>query len=214
LPLIERCAVGQRLSKSWSLLALCGILDALFAALILFVLSPDGAAILRAFVPGRSAIQPLGLLALAAGACTIAAGIWNSKQVASWFLALNGLACSALGTIVILGATRPVKFRTLALLIVVMAASIAVYELVSARKLRQHPVEEWLMAGAGVVSIGFAGVFLGFVLGWISLEPSPSAQTFHWLGSYFAFSATCMLGMALGYLRPSGSIRRNPLQTA
>jgi uncharacterized membrane protein HdeD (DUF308 family) len=206
--------VAQRLSKSWSLLAVCGILDALFAAVILFMWSPDGFATLRSFVHGRSAIEQLGLLALVAGVCAIAAGIWNSKQAASWFLALNGLACRALGTMVMLGASRPVKFRTIALLIVVMAASIAVYELVSARKLRQHPFEEWLLARAGVVSIGFAMVFLGFFLGWIRLEPSPSAQAFHWLGSYFAFSAICMLGMALGYLRPSGAIRRDPLQTA
>jgi uncharacterized membrane protein HdeD (DUF308 family) len=88
--------VAQRLSKSWSLLAVCGILDALFAAVILFMWSPDGFATLRSFVHGRSAIEQLGLLALVAGVCAIAAGIWNSKQAASWFLALewSGVQCT------------------------------------------------------------------------------------------------------------------------
>jgi hypothetical protein len=48
-----------------------------------------------------------------------------------------------------------------------------------------------------VVSVGFAVVFLGFVLRWIKLDSSPSAQTFHWLGSYFGFTAICMVGLAL-----------------
>jgi hypothetical protein len=48
-----------------------------------------------------------------------------------------------------------------------------------------------------VVSVGFAVVFLGFVLRWIKLDPSPSAQTFNWLGSYFGFTAICMVGLAL-----------------
>ena len=51
-----------------------------------------------------------------------------------------------------------------------------------------------------------SGVFLGFVFGWIKLEPSPSAQTVHWLGSYFGFSSICMLGLALAYLRPPSAI--------
>jgi hypothetical protein len=83
-----------------------------------------------------------------------------------------------------------------------MAVSIGLYELVAAQTLRGHRVDEWLQATTGVLSVGFAGVFLGFVFGWIRLEPSPSAQTFHWLGSYFGFSAICMLGLALCHFRP------------
>jgi hypothetical protein len=69
--------------------------------------------------------------------------------------------------------------------------------------------DSWLLTAAGVVAVGFAGVFLGFVFGWIRLDPSPSAQTFHWLGSYFGFSSICMLGLALGYFR-----RRQPVELA
>ncbi len=187
--------------NSW-LLALCGVLYAMFSFVILFWLSPDGSPILRSFVTPRDMAPLLGILALAAGAGTIAAAIWKSSKDNPWFLAVNGLACSALGLLIVLGATRPVAFRTLALFIVVMAASIGVYELATARTVRGHLVDEWLLAGAGVISVGFAGVFLGFALGWIRLEPSPSGQTFYWLGSYFAFSALCMLGLAFRQIKP------------
>jgi uncharacterized membrane protein HdeD (DUF308 family) len=186
---------------SW-LLASCGVLYAIFSFVILFWLSPDGSPILRSFVTPRGMVPLLGIVVLAAGACTIAAAVWNSTQGRSWFLLMNGLACIALGLSINLGATRPVAFRTLALLIALMAASIAVHELAMARAVRGHPADEWLLAGAGVVSVGFAGVFFGFALRWIRLEPSPSGQTFYWLGSYFAFSALCMLGLALRQLRP------------
>jgi uncharacterized membrane protein HdeD (DUF308 family) len=142
----------------------------------------------------------LGLLALAAGVCTIAASVWGSRKDNSWLLVLNGLACSSLGLLVTLGATgatRPIAFRTIALVIVIMAMSIGLYELATARTLRGHLMDEWLLGAAGVVSVGFAVAFLAFVLRWIKLDPSPSAQTFYWLGSYFGFTAICMMGLAL-----------------
>jgi uncharacterized membrane protein HdeD (DUF308 family) len=187
--------------NSW-LLALCGVLYAMFSFVILFWLSPDGSPILRSLVAARGMAPLLGILALAAGAGTIAAAIWSSTKGNPWFLALNGLACSALGLLIVLGANRPVAFRTLALFIVVMAGSIGIYELAAARTVRGLLVHGWLLAAAGVVSVGFAGVFLGFALGWIRLEPSPSGQTFYWLGSYFAFSALCMLGLAFRQIKP------------
>jgi uncharacterized membrane protein HdeD (DUF308 family) len=193
--------IRTSISNSW-LLALCGVLYAMFSFVILFWLSPDGWLTLRSFVSPRGMVPILGTVALAAGACTIAAAIWSASKGISWFLALNGLACSALGLSIDLGATRPVGFRTIALLIVVMALSVGVYELVIARTLRGHLVDEWLLAAAGVVSVAFAGVFLGFAVRWIRLEPSPSGQTFYWLSAYFAFGAVCMVGLALRQLRP------------
>jgi uncharacterized membrane protein HdeD (DUF308 family) len=191
--------MAQTLVKSSWLLALCGVLDALFAVMI-FLASPDGSPNLRTFMHSRDAITQLGVLALAAGVCTIAASVWSSRKDNSWLLVLNGLACSSLGLLVTLGATgatRPIAFRTIALVIVVMAVSIGLYELATARMLRGHPIDEWLLCAAGVVSVGFAVAFLAFVLRWIKLDPSPSAQTFHWLGSYFGFTAICMVGLAL-----------------
>jgi uncharacterized membrane protein HdeD (DUF308 family) len=190
--------------NSW-LLAVCGILYAMFSFVMLFWLSPDGLPILRSFVTPRGMVPLLGILALAAGACTIAAALWSSSTSTSWFLALNGLACIALGLSISLGATRPVGFRTVALLVAVMAASFGVHELAIARALRGHLIGKWLLAAAGVVSVGFAGVFLGFAMGWIRLDPSPSGQTFYWLGSYFAFTALCLLALALRQIGPLAS---------
>jgi uncharacterized membrane protein HdeD (DUF308 family) len=190
--------MAQTLVKSWWLLALCGVLDALFAVLIFLLGSPDGSPILRTFfIHNRDASSWLGVLALVAGICTIAASVWSSRKDNSWLLVLNGLACSSLGLLFTLGATRPIAFRTIALVIVIMAMSIGLYELATARTLRGHPIDEWLLGAAGVVSVGFAIAFLAFVLRWIKLDPSPSAQTFHWLGSYFGFTAICMVGLAL-----------------
>ena len=186
--------MAQTLVKSWWLLALCGVLYALFAAMIFLMGSPDGSPILRTFIHSRDASSRLGVLALAAGICTIAASVWSSRKDNSWLLVLNGLACSSLGLLVTRGATT---FRTIALVIVIMAMSIGLYELATARALRGHPIDEWLLGAAGAVSVGFAVAFLAFVLRWIKLDPSPSAQTFHWLGSYFGFTAICMLGLAL-----------------
>jgi multisubunit Na+/H+ antiporter MnhB subunit len=194
--------VSQNLIKRWSLSVFCSLFYATFSFVILFIWSPDGFRALRSLAHSRSSIQQLVLIALAAGVCTIATGIWNVREANSWLLVLNGLACSALGIMVALGASRPITFRSIALAIVVMAVSLGLYELVAAKTLRGHRVDEWLLTTAGAVSVGFAGVFLGFVLGWIRLEPSPSAQTFHWLGSYFGFSSICMLGLAWGYFRP------------
>jgi uncharacterized membrane protein HdeD (DUF308 family) len=189
--------MAQSLVKSWWLLALCGVLDALFAVQIVLMGSRDGSRILHTFIHNEAAILQLGLLALAAGVCTIAASVWRSRKDNSWLLVLNGLACSSLGLLVTLGATRPITFRTIALVIVIMAMSIGLYELATAQTLRGHRIDEWLLDAAGVVSVGFAAVFLGFVLRWIKLDPSPSAQTFNWLGSYFGFTAICMVGLAL-----------------
>ena len=198
--------MSHNLIKRCSLLVLCSLFYATFSFMILFIWSPDGFPTLHTFAHYRSSIEQLGLVALAAGVCAVATGIWNAREANSWLLVLNGLACSAFGTLVVLGASRPITFRPIAIAIVVMAVSIGLYELVVARTLPSHRFDEWLLTAAGVISISFAGVFLGFVFGWIRLDPSPSAQTFHWLGSYFGFSSICMLVLALGYFRPRSAI--------
>ena len=186
----------QTMIKNWWLLALCGVLDAIYSVMNFFMQRPDGSLTLRTFVHNRGTLVHMGMLALAAGACTIAAGIGSSRKGKSWLLLLNGLACSALGLIFTFW-TGPLAFRTVALLIVVMAMSIGIYELATARTLRRHLADEWLLGAAGVASVGFASVFFAFVFRWIKLEPGSPAQTLHWLGSYFGFSAICMLGLAL-----------------
>jgi|SRR5579872_3409150 len=197
----------QTLIKNWWLLAVCGVLEAIYSAVNLFMQDPDGSLALRKYGL-KSTVVLLGELALAAGVCTIAAAMWRSKQGKSWLLALNGLALTALGLILngIFG--FGISFRTIAVLVVVMATSIGIFEWVIARALRRqhHVADEWFLGLAGAASIGFALTFLAFGFHWIELEPRPHAD-FLWFGSYFGFSAICMLGLAL---RLHGLALENP----
>lgn len=182
----------QTLIKNWWLLALCGVLDAIIS--VMYLIMQD-----LPFHAWKGTVVFLGKLALAAGACTIAAGIWRSAKGKCWLLVLNGLALGALGLINNWVFGLRISFRTIALLIVVMAMSIGILQLVTARILRRqrHVADEWFFGVAGVASVGFALAFLAFVFRWIKLDPGSPAQTLLWLGSYFGFSAICMLGLAL-----------------
>src|SRR5690348_10312363 len=104
--------MNQRLIKTWWLLALCGVFDAMYAV-VNFFHAESG-------IHHRGTVVRMGMLALAAGACTIAAGIWSLRNSKSWFLVLNGVALSVLGSILTFW-TRRLAFRTIALLIIVMA---------------------------------------------------------------------------------------------
>ena len=127
-----RCTLIQTLIKNWWLLALCGVLYAIISATYLMHYMQD-----RGFHV-RSTIVFLGELALAAGACTITAGIWRSAKGKCWLLVLNGLALGALG-LTLTGIFRhSISFGTVALLIILMAMSIGIFELVTARTLRRH----------------------------------------------------------------------------
>lgn len=187
----------QTLIKNWWLLALCAVLDATYSAVNLFMQDPDGSLTLRTHAL-ESTVVLLGRLALAAGVCTIAAALWRSTQGKSWFLVLNGLALITLGLTLngIFGSS--IKFLTIALLLVVMAMSLGIFDMAIARTLRgqRHAADQWFLSFAGAVSVGFALAFLAFGLGWIALEPHPHAD-FLWFGSYFGFTAICMLGLAL-----------------
>ena len=182
----SRVRIMQTLIKSWWLLAVCGVLEAIFA-LMNFSHADSG-------IHHRSTVMQMGMLALAAGACTIAASVWSFRNGKSWLL-VNGLALSALGLIFTFWTGR-LAFRTVALLIIAMAVSAAMFALVSARTLTAHIAEKWFIKVAGLISVAFALGFLGFVFRWFQLEPGP-AQTLVWVGSYFGFSAICMLGLGL-----------------
>jgi uncharacterized membrane protein HdeD (DUF308 family) len=193
----------QTLMKNWWLLALGGVLEAMFAVMNLLMEDPDSLT-LRRFGP-EDMIRFMGMLALAAAACTIAAGIWGSGKGKSWLLVLNGLAFIAYGLLPVFW-RGPLSFRLFALLIVVMAVSVGIFEWATARALRgqRHVADEWFLGLAGAASVGFALAFLALAFRWIRLEPGPHPSIFLWLASYFGFSALCMLGMALrlNSLRP------------
>ncbi len=185
----------QTLIKNWWLLALCGVLDAIISVIFLVMHDTDGTLTFHAW---NGMVVFLGKLALAAEACTIAAGIWRSTKGKCWLLVLNGLALSALGVIFNNLTHYRISFRTVALLLVVMAMSIGILELVTARTLRRqrHVANEWFLGLTGAASVGFALAFFALGFRWIKLEPGSHSDLL-WIGSYFGFSAICMLGLAL-----------------
>jgi uncharacterized membrane protein HdeD (DUF308 family) len=180
----------QTLMKNWWLLALCGVLDAIISV-IYFNHAQHG------FHAFRDVVF-LGELTLAAGVCTIAAGIWTSRWGESWLLILNGLALGALGLIFSGLFGHRIQFRTIALLLGVIAISIAIAQLLAARSLGSlhHLADEWFFGVAGAASIGFGFVFFAYAFRSIKLEPGTHSDLL-WFGCYFAFSAICMLGLAL-----------------
>lgn len=78
-----------------------------------------------------------------------------------------------------------------------MAVSLGIHELATARTSRGHVPDKWFLSLAGAVSLGFALAFFGMMFHWIQLEPGPPVQDLLWVGSYFGFSAICMLVLAL-----------------
>jgi hypothetical protein len=190
----------QTLTKNWWLLVLCGVLEAIMSVVyfIIYNTTPDT-------YGGKGVEVFVNRLALAAGACTIAAGIWGSVRGISWLLVLNGLALSAYGWMALFW-RGPLSFRFFALLVVVMAMSFGMLALAIARALRRRVADNWFFGLAGTVSIGVALAFLALASHWIQLERRlfhPSV--FLWFCFYFGFSAICMLGLALRLHRVSPS---------
>ena len=185
----------QTLIQNWWLMALCGVLQAVYSVVILFMQNPDGPLALRQYAL-QSTVVFLGTIAIASGIFAVAAGMWKSSQGKSWLLLVNGVALSTLG-FMLTGSFGPqVSFRSITLLLAVMAISISIFELRIARTLRQnHLVNEWFLDLAGAASVVFAMAFLAMSLRWIILQPSP-ASDFIWFGSYFGFSSISMLGIS------------------
>src|SRR5258706_184211 len=124
----------QTLIRNWWLLVLCGVLDAMISVIYLIMQDTNGPLTFHAW---KDTIVFLGALALAAAASTIAAGIWRSAKGKCWLLVLNGLALGALGVICFFVRFR-ISFRTVALLIILMAISAGILELTIARTLRRQ----------------------------------------------------------------------------
>jgi hypothetical protein len=193
--MIKRGAdVMRTLSKTWWVLALCGVLDLAHAAMNLLMLDQDGSLTLRRFAP-MEIVADMSVLAVAAGVCVIAAGLWNSGREHSWLLSAHGLALAAFGAIGLSPLVRgPLSFRPISLLFVMMAASIGAFALRTAQTLRRGAVERWLLKAAGAASMGFALSFLAVGFKWVRV----SGPFSFWIGmsSYFAFCAIFMLWLA------------------
>ncbi len=187
----------QTLTKNWWLLALCGVFDAVLS--VIYFMHDTG-------FNTMNQVMLMGKLAAAAGAFTIAAGIWRSTTGKCWPLAMNGAALGAFGLILngIFGFR--ISLRSIALLLVVMAASSGILYLATARTLRRqrHVADGWFLGFAAAASLGFVLGFLALGFHWITLEPGPGSHPdILWFGAYFGFSAICMVVLALRLHSPS-----------
>lgn len=185
----------QTLTRNWWLLALCGVLDAMISAVYFSMQTTDGP---LTFHTWSRTVVLVGKLALAAGACTIAAGTFRSTRGTCWLLVVNGFALCALGMIQYDLTRMRISFVTVALLIILMAVSIGILELLIARTLRhqRHFAGACLVALAGLASFSFALAFLSLGLRWIEMKPGSHLDLLL-LGSYFGLTAISKLGLAL-----------------
>lgn len=184
----------RALSNTWWLLALCGVLDAMQAAINLAMLNPDTSLTFRRFA-APDGVWDMSMLALTAGACAIAAGVWNAGRDNSWLLSLHGLALGAFGLIGISPLVRgPLSFRPVSLLFVVMSVSTGAFAFGTVRRLRSSSPGRRFLNLTGIGSIGFAISF--FVVGFARIRLEPPQLFWIWMSAYFGFCAIFMLWLA------------------
>ncbi|MBV8847435.1 MAG: hypothetical protein JO307_31885 [Bryobacterales bacterium] len=184
--------------KGWWLLVLCGILDAMCAATHLFmlnmILNPYGPLGLRRFALPAT-VWDMSIVALLAGTCAVAAGVWNAGRSSSWLLSLHGLALAAFGSIGISPLVRgPLGFRPISLLFVLMALSLGAFALRIAQISRSGATDRWLLSACAAASVGYALSFVAVGFGWVRIA-SPYFYWI-WMSSYFTFTSLCMLKLA------------------
>ncbi len=195
----------RTLGKAWWLLVLCGAFDAMNAALNLLMLNLDGNVILRRFALPNT-VWDMGLVAVGAGVLAVAAGIWSSGRANSW-LSVHGLALGAYGAIAVSPIVKgPLSFRPVSLLFVLMCLSIGAFALLNAQSLRRSTAK-WVLAAAGVASIGFAFSFVAVGFGWVRLGAPYGFWI--WMSSYFAFCALFMLWLGV-YAHATGVSESGP----
>jgi hypothetical protein len=185
----------RALRKTWWLLAVAGIADAMSAAMNLLMMNPDRSLSLREFALANQ-VWDMSMLALLAGACAVVAGLWNSGKDYSWLLSLHGVALAAFGLIGLSPLVRgPLSFRSISLLFVVMAVSIGTFALRSAPTSQNGVLDRWFFIASGAVSLGFGLSFIAVGFGWLRLGAPYSYWI--WMSSYFGLAATFMMYVAL-----------------
>jgi hypothetical protein len=166
------------------------------AAMNLLTLNPSGALGLRRFaLPG--AVWDMGILALAAGICTIVAGLWSAGKDRSWLLSLHGLAMGAFGTVIFSPLVKgSLSFRPISVLFMVMAASLGAFALEAAKTQGRSSSRSkgWFPLTVGAASIGFAVSFI--VVGGFLIRLEPPQTFFIWMSSYLSLCAMFMVWLA------------------
>jgi uncharacterized membrane protein HdeD (DUF308 family) len=193
---VRRWILSGTLSKAWWLLALCGILDAMHASINLVMMKLP--LTYRVLGSNVSAVWDMGLLALAAGICTIAAGLWSGGRDRSWLLSLHGLAMGAFGTVIVSPLIKgPLSFRPISVLFTVMAASLGAFAFEAAKTQRRSSSSSkgrWFLLAVGAAFIGFAVSFI--VVGVFRIRLEPPQTFFIWMSSYLSLCAMFMMWLA------------------
>jgi uncharacterized membrane protein HdeD (DUF308 family) len=188
----------RTLIKNWWLLALRSLLAAIFSVAAFLMRSTAESYTLQEFATKGITVL-FGIMATAAGVCTVLAAIWRSREGKSWLLMLDGLCISAVGVLLIL--SHSISFSTVVLAIVALAMIIGVVELAAARLVRRHVPDEWFLVCAGIGSLAFG-------LAFFMVRPQEAASALVWLGSYSGFSAICMAGLALRFRNMRASVHK------
>lgn len=186
--------MSRNLSSIWWLLALAGVLEAIYAAMNTLMMNPEGSFGFRTFA-GRTWVWDMSMVALVAAACMIAVGVWNSGKNNSWLLSLHGLALGGFGAI---GVSPLVKgrlsFRPFSLLFLLMAVSLGAFAFRTARALPSSASYKWILRLSGAILILFAISFPAVGFGEVRLRTPQSYWI--WMGCYFGFCAIFMLWIA------------------
>lgn len=181
------------LSKAWWLLALCGILDAVHASINLLMMNLPLTS--RVFGSNLIAVRDMGFVAVAAGACALAAGLWSSGKEHSWLLSVHGLAMGAFGTILVSPLVKgPLSFRPISVLFLVMAASLGAFSLEAAKTRRRSGQGRSFLLAVGAALIGFAASFV--IVGGFRIRLEPPQTYLIWMSSYLSLCALVMLWLA------------------
>lgn len=174
------------LINNWWLLALRGVFAILFAGMAFSSHSATGTWLLSA-IAHAGVVVAFGLLAIAAGVCTIVAGVRGASAEKWWLLLWDGVAVCAFGAVVLLAPELDLTW--LARLLAGCAAVIGTVELVLARTLRRHIPDEWFLAVSGAASLCF-GLYL------FLFETQEANTILRWLAAYTAFSGLAILALA------------------
>jgi len=181
----------RTLVNNWWLLALRGVL-ALMLSVLLFSLQSLETSVITRSVVHMGVVVIFGLLALAAGGCTIAAAVRRAGKEISYLLLWDGIVVSAAGSIIMFAPRLDLIW--LAYIVAAWAIIVGLLEVLAARALRRHIPDEWSLTLAGLGS---------FVLGaYFFLDRGSEAESMvMWIGVYAGFSALAILALAFRLYR-------------
>lgn len=180
------------ITRRW-VLATCSLCEAVVAFVNLLMKDPAGSPLLSRLAIENGVVFQ-GKFALVAAVCLAAGVPWTSPKKNSWLLGLNAVALAGYGLISVFLSRGRLAFFPVALLFMMMAASLGFY-LLSISWPPKSGGGEWLVRLAGVVLMGFAMAFLPLGLRWIGFHGS--GAYFIWASSFFGFSAVCVLVVSL-----------------